>query len=85
MKAALLKELTKGECQLLNARKFHNSAGYGTPPRAADEGRFCPKGIQPNKVAPAQLSSCSSASSTLEQEQNQFNDTEDLKTLEYNP
>ena len=63
---------------VLQLKYEKQSTGYGAPPRAADEGRFCPKGIQPNKGAPAQLSSCSSTSSTSEQEQNQFNDTEDL-------
>ena len=68
--------------------KVINSAGSGAPPSAADEGLFCPKGLQPNKGAPAQLYSCSTTSSTLEQEQSQSqkdNDTEDLGVLSMIP
>ena len=68
--------------------KVINSAGSGVLPRAADEGLFCPKGLQPNKGAPAQLSSCSTISSTLGQEQGQNqkdNDTEDLGVLSMIP
>ena len=66
--------------------KVINSAGSGAPPRAADEGLFCPKGLQPNKAAPAQLSSCSTTSLTLVQEQSQRdNDTDDLGVLSMIP